>query len=284
MSPDIIAQQVALAITEDIGSGDITGELLPESEATAVIITREPAVLCGRAFVDEVYRQLDDDIILKWNAGDGDEISANQTLCELSGNARALLTGERIALNFLQTLSGTATLTRHYVKLLEGTQTQLLDTRKTLPGFRVAQKYAVRCGGGKNHRMGLYDAFLIKENHILASGSIASAIQAARTSKPDALVEIEVENLEEFQQALDNQADIILLDNFDLGMMQKAVEVNASRVKLEVSGNVTQDNISAIAATGVDYISVGSLTKHVKAIDLSMRLANTSNSFKAECA
>lgn len=272
MNPDIIAQQVSLAITEDIGSGDITGELLPQTQASAVIITREQAVMCGRTFVDEVYRQLDSDITLKWNAEDGDEISANQTLCELSGNAKSLLTGERIALNFLQTLSGTATLTRHYVKLLEGTQTQLLDTRKTIPGFRAAQKYAVRCGGGKNHRMGLYDAFLIKENHILASGSIANAVQAARTSQPDALVEIEVENLEEFQEALAHQADIILLDNFDLAMMKKAVEINSSRAKLEVSGNVTQDNISVIAATGVNYISVGSLTKHVKAIDLSMRL------------
>jgi nicotinate-nucleotide pyrophosphorylase (carboxylating) len=272
MKPEDITQAVRVAIEEDIGSGDITGRLLPKRKADAKIITREEAVLCGSAFVSEVYRQIDPNVSIKWHVQDGDLVAADQTLCELSGEASSLLTGERIALNFLQMLSGTATTTRNYVKLLQGTATQLLDTRKTLPGFRAAQKYAVRCGGGKNHRMGLFDAFLIKENHILASGSIGQAVQAARNLKPGALVEIEVETLEELSLALEHQADIIMLDNFDLGAMHLAVKMNAGRAKLEVSGNVTQDVIPAIAATGVDYISVGALTKHVKAIDLSMRL------------
>lgn len=267
-----LAATVAAAIEEDLGQGDITAALLPDFEASATIISREEAVLCGQAWVDEVYRQLEPAITVHWQKSDGELVSPNEVLCSLSGPVKKLLTGERIALNFLQTLSGTATTVRHYVSLLNGTQTQLLDTRKTIPGLRVAQKYAVRCGGGKNHRMGLFDAYLIKENHILASGSIAQAIAAARKNQPQAMIEIEVEDLKELQVALEHQADIIMLDNFDLDMMVAAVKITQGRAKLEVSGNVDEQMLRQIAATGVDYISVGALTKHVRAIDLSMRL------------
>ncbi len=267
-----LSATVAAAIEEDLGRGDITAALLPDSEASATIISREEAVLCGQAWVDEVYRQLDSTIQVCWRKNDGDLVSSNEELCSLSGPVKGLLTGERIALNFLQTLCGTATTVRHYVSLLEGTATTLLDTRKTIPGLRVAQKYAVRCGGGKNHRMGLFDAYLIKENHILASGSIAQAIAAARKNQPQAKIEIEVENLEELQNALEHRADIIMLDNFDLDSMVAAVKMTNGRAKLEVSGNVDQHTLLQIAATGVDYVSVGALTKHVRAIDLSMRL------------
>jgi nicotinate-nucleotide pyrophosphorylase (carboxylating) len=268
-----LAATVAAAIEEDLGQGDITAALLPDSDASATIISREEAVLCGQAWVDEVYRQLEPSIKLHWQKNDGELVSPDEVLCSLSGPVKKLLTGERIALNFLQTLSGTATTVRHYASLLQGTKTQLLDTRKTIPGLRVAQKYAVRCGGGKNHRMGLFDAYLIKENHILASGSIAQAIAAARKNQPQARIEIEVETLHELQLALEHQADIILLDNFDLKMMAEAVKITGGRAKLEVSGNVNDQMLLQIAATGVDYISVGALTKHVRAIDLSMRLA-----------
>ncbi|BDY06660.1 carboxylating nicotinate-nucleotide diphosphorylase [Ferrimonas sp. YFM] len=268
---------VAAALTEDLGGlhadeGDITAQLIPaERNAEATIISREEAVFCGKAWVEQVFNQLGGEVALHWHVDDGDLVLPNQVLCELSGPARKLLTGERVALNFVQTLSGVATLVNQYVMKLEGTGTQLLDTRKTLPGLRTAQKYAVTCGGGKNHRIGLFDAFLIKENHIAACGGIGAAIAAARALHADKPVEVEVENLNELQQAIDHGADIVMLDNFDLTMQMQAVELNQGRAKLEVSGNVTIDSIAEFAHTGIDYISVGALTKHVKAVDLSMR-------------
>ena len=268
---------VAAALTEDLGGlnadeGDITAQLIPaERNAEATIISREEAVFCGKAWVEQVFNQLGGDVALHWHVDDGDLVLPNQVLCELSGPARKLLTGERVALNFVQTLSGVATLVNQYVMKLEGTGTQLLDTRKTLPGLRTAQKYAVTCGGGKNHRIGLFDAFLIKENHIAACGGIGAAIAAARALHADKPVEVEVENLDELQLAIDHGADIVMLDNFDLTMQIQAVELNQGRAKLEVSGNVTIDSIAEFAHTGIDYISVGALTKHVKAVDLSMR-------------
>lgn len=268
----IIEKNVAAAIAEDLGTGDITAALLPNNTAKASIISREHAVLCGIPWFEEVYRQLNEAITIAWKVSEGDSIAPNQMLCELSGPARSLVTGERTALNFLQTLSGTATTTAKFVRLLAGTATQLLDTRKTIPGLRAAQKYAVRCGGGKNHRLGLFDAFLIKENHISSCGCIANAITAARAMRPGMLVEVEVENIDELQDALEQQVDIIMLDNFDVAMMKKAVAITAGRAKLEVSGNVDENSLPLIAATGVDYISVGALTKNVRAIDLSMRL------------
>lgn len=268
----IITAMVKRAIREDVGSGDITALLIPETkQAQATIISREKAVICGTAWVDEVFQQIDPQLTITWNVCDGDLVQANQSLCVLQGPARSLVTGERCALNFLQTLSGTATLTHQYVQAMMGTRAKLLDTRKTIPGWRSAQKYAVTCGGGANHRMGLYDAFLIKENHILASGSITKAITIARSYAPSKLLEIEVENLEELQEALKAHADIILLDNFTLDQLKKAVRLNANHAKLEASGGVTLENIRAIAETGVDFISVGHLTKNIDAIDLSMR-------------
>jgi nicotinate-nucleotide pyrophosphorylase (carboxylating) len=264
---------VAIAIKEDLGNGDITAELLPADKiAQASIITREAAVICGCDFVNEVYQQLEPAVHLNWHVVDGQSVSPNQELCTLTGPVRALLTGERTALNFLQTLSGTATLTAKFVAALNGSSTQLLDTRKTVPGLRVAQKYAVQCGGGKNHRIGLFDAYLIKENHIAACGSITQAIELARRLHPEKKIEIEVENLQEFQEALSANPDIIMLDNFSIDSMRHAVAFNLGRSKLEASGNISEDQLAHIASTGVDYISVGALTKHVKAIDLSMRL------------
>lgn len=271
MNCSAILHSVALAIEEDVGAGDITGNLLPNKAAIAKIITREESVICGCDWVNEVYRQLDDSININWLVEDGAWVQPNQVLCSLQGPCRSLLKGERVSLNFLQTLSGTATITHHYAKALLGTSTVLLDTRKTLPGLRYAQKYAVRCGGGKNHRAGLFDAFLIKENHIMASGSIGHAVTLAR-AQSSKIIEVEVESLLELEEALAHQVDIIMLDNFDLEQMREAVIMNAGRAKLEVSGNVTLDNLAQIAATGVDYISVGALTKHVRSIDLSMRL------------
>ena len=263
---------VRLALAEDIGKGDITGLLVPELEqAQAHIISRQSAVLCGTAWANEVFQQIDPDIILNWQAQDGDVITANQILCILSGRARGLLTGERSALNFLQTLSGTATVTRDYINILAGVSVKLLDTRKTIPGLRGAQKYAVRCGGAHNHRMGLYDAFLIKENHIMACGSITQAIQSAKQQAINKPIEIEVENLQQLQEAIEARADIIMLDNFNLDLMRQAVLLNQGRVKLEVSGGVSKDNVKIIAETGVDYISIGALTKDVQAVDLSLR-------------
>ena len=269
---------VAAALTEDLGGlnadeGDITAQLIPaERNAEATIISREEAVFCGKAWVEQVFNQLGGDVALHWHVDDGDLVLPNQVLCELSGPARKLLTGERVALNFVQTLSGVATLVNQYVMKLEGTGTQLLDTRKTLPGLRTAQKYAVTCGGGKNHRIGLFDAFLIKENHIAACGSIAAAVDAARALAPGKPVEVEVENAEELGQALAAKADRIMLDNFSLAALREAVVATAGRAELEASGNVTEETLPAIAATGVDYVSIGALTKDFKALDLSLRL------------
>ena len=268
-----IEANVRTALKEDIGSGDITAQLIPEDrQARATVITREAAIISGTAWVTEVFRQIDPRVKVEWQVQDGDRAEANQALFHLEGPARALLSGERSALNFLQCLSGVATRVGHYVELVKGTQVKLLDTRKTLPGLRLAQKYAVTCGGGHNHRIGLYDAFLIKENHIAASGGIAQAIEAAHRIAPGKPVEVEVESLEELQQALDAGADIIMLDELSLDDMRTAVTLTNSRAKLEASGGVNETTLRTIAETGVDYISIGTLTKDVKAIDLSMRL------------
>jgi nicotinate-nucleotide pyrophosphorylase (carboxylating) len=263
---------VALALTEDVGSGDLTAALIPEdTQAEATVISREPAVLCGAAWFDAVFRQLDPQIAIEWQAADGDRVTPDQLLCTLRGPARSLLTGERTALNFLQMLSSTATLARRYADAVAGTGATILDTRKTIPGLRLAQKYAVRCGGCQNHRIGLFDAVLIKENHIMAAGSIGNAIAAARRLHPGVTVEVEVENFAELEEALAARPDIIMLDNFDLTAMAEAVKITGGRVKLEASGNVNFDTVRPIAETGVDYISIGGLTKDVRAIDLSMR-------------
>jgi nicotinate-nucleotide pyrophosphorylase (carboxylating) len=272
MNTKIIDTAVRASLAEDVGEGDITAALLPvEQHITATMLTRETAILCGRPWAEKVFQLLDPQIQLKWSAADGERLAPNQRFVEITGPSRAIITGERTALNWLQTLSGTATTVAAYVAQLAGTNTQLLDTRKTIPGLRYAQKYAVKCGGGHNHRMGLYDAYLIKENHIISCGSIAAAIQTARTQHPDKTIEIEVENVMELQQAIDAGAQIILLDNFDLAAMSQAVKINQRQAKLEVSGGVSLTNIRQIAEAGVDFISVGALTKHVQAIDLSMR-------------
>ncbi|HBV92084.1 carboxylating nicotinate-nucleotide diphosphorylase [Pantoea sp. B550] len=272
-----IPDAVALALKEDLGGEidaerDITAQLLPaETQAHAQVITREAGVFCGKRWVEEVFIQLGSHATLIWHVEDGDQIEADQLLFEIEGPARLLLTAERTALNFVQTLSGVATEVSRYVALLAGSQTQLLDTRKTLPGLRTALKYAVLCGGGSNHRLGLSDAYLIKENHIIASGSIQQAVERAQWLQPDVPVEVEVESLEELCQALEAEADIVMLDNFSLEAMREAVELNQGRTLLEVSGNVTETTLPQIALTGVDYVSVGALTKHVRALDLSMR-------------
>lgn len=268
-----ISENVAAALKEDIGSGDITAQLIPaEQQTTAKIITREDCVFCGKDWVIEVFKQLDPTVRIEWHIDDGDSAAANSTLFILSGNARSLLTGERAALNFVQTLSGTATSSHKYAKLVAHTPVKLLDTRKTLPGLRDAQKYAVAAGGCYNHRIGLYDAFLIKENHIAACGSIAAAVTAAHKIAPGKPVEVEVENFPELEQALTAKADIIMLDNFTLEDMRKAVAINQGQAKLEASGNVTETTLPLIAETGVDFISIGALTKHCRAVDLSMRV------------
>ncbi|EKP0307811.1 carboxylating nicotinate-nucleotide diphosphorylase [Aeromonas sp. 95A] len=282
-----VSRAVRAALLEDLGdalttldqpdaSADITAQLIPADRmASARVITREAGVFCGQPWVDEVFSQLKaqlgGDVKVEWKVQDGEVLSPNQELFRLHGPARLLLTGERNALNFVQTLSGVATLAARYVAELEGTDCRLLDTRKTIPGLRTAQKYAVTCGGGKNHRIGLYDAYLIKENHILACGGIAEAISEARHLNPGKPVEVEVESLAELEQALAAKANIVMLDNFDVTMMREAVAINQGRAKLEVSGNVTLDTLAEFAATGVDFISVGALTKHVRALDLSMR-------------
>ena len=269
--PADLSSTVRRALSEDIGKGDLTAELIPQTNmASASVISREDAVLCGSAWFEEVFRQLDERVQVEWLAADGDAISPEQVLCQLQGPARAILSGERTALNFLQLLSGTATLTREYVQHMGETNTQLLDTRKTIPGLRTAQKYAVTCGGGFNHRMGLYDAILIKENHIAAAGSIRAAVNTAKKSAHT--IEVEVENLDELQQAIDAGADSALLDNFSAELLRKAVALNAGQLKLEVSGGIEKDRLREIAASGVDYISVGALTKHLRAIDFSMRI------------
>lgn len=275
-SAEYIARTVTNAIEEDVGAGDLTAQLIAaDRQATATVITREAAVICGRAWVDEVFHQLDPRVRVEWLVQDGDQVEPDQMLFSLSGSARALLTGERTALNFLQTLSGTATATRIFVAAVTGTRCRILDTRKTLPGLRLAQKYAVRCGGGSNHRIGLFDAVLIKENHIAAAGSIGAAIRTARELSGPVLVEVEVESLAELRQSLDARADRIMLDNFELDAMREAVAIahaHANKgITLEASGNMTLDNVRAVAQTGIDFISVGSITKHVKAVDLSMR-------------
>ncbi|QIX95117.1 carboxylating nicotinate-nucleotide diphosphorylase [Cedecea sp. FDAARGOS_727] len=268
---------VSQALREDLGGevdpdNDITAQLLPpENMAHAVVITRENGVFCGKRWVEEVFIQLGGDVNVTWHVEDGTEVTINQPLFELNGPARVLLTGERTALNFVQTLSGVASEVRSYVDLLEGTKTQLLDTRKTLPGLRTALKYAVLCGGGGNHRLGLSDAFLIKENHIIASGSVRQAVEKAFWLHPDVPVEVEVESLDELEQALKAGADIIMLDNFTVEQMRQAVALTRGKARLEVSGNVTKETLRTFAETGVDYISVGALTKHVRALDLSMR-------------
>jgi nicotinate-nucleotide pyrophosphorylase (carboxylating) len=267
-----IIDNVTAALAEDIGSGDITALLIPaEQQAKATVITRENCVFCGKDWVTEVFAQIDKEVSINWNVEDGEQVIANSPLFSLSGNARSLLTGERAALNFVQTLSGTATISSYYANLVAHTQVKLLDTRKTLPGLRDAQKYAVAAGGCHNHRIGLYDAFLIKENHIAACGGIAAAIATARTIAPGKPVEVEVENFDELAQALRAKADIIMLDNFTQEDMLKAVAINNGQAKLEASGNVTELTLPMIAETGVDYISIGALTKHCRAVDLSMR-------------
>ncbi|MBF7053955.1 carboxylating nicotinate-nucleotide diphosphorylase [Halomonas sp. KAO] len=268
-----IRDAAARLLAEDVGPGDITARLIPaEQFARARVITRDDCVLCGVAWVDELFRRLDATVTLRWLAADGDTLTAGQCFLELEGATRSLLTGERAALNLLQTLSATATHTRHYVDLIADTGVRLLDTRKTLPGLRLAQKYAVACGGGHNHRIGLWDAFLIKENHIAACGGIEAAVSEARRIASDLPVEVEVESLDELDQALAADADIIMLDNFGLDELREAVRRNAGKATLEASGNVDRSTLRAIADTGVDCISSGALTKDVKAIDLSMRL------------
>lgn len=273
ISAEIIREQVRLALREDVGDGDLTANLIPETaRSRATVICREAAVICGRHWFDQVFTQLDETISIEWQVADGDLVKPNQTLCTLYGDSRAMLTGERTALNFLQSLSGTATITQRYVEAVAGTKVKVLDTRKTIPGLRQAQKYAVKCGGGTNHRMGLYDGILIKENHIAAAGSISEAVAQARFHTPSHIpVEVEVENLNEVGEALTAGADILLLDNMSIETLCEAVTMSQGRAKLEASGGVTLETIRAIAETGVDYISVGELTKHLRAVDLSMR-------------
>ena len=263
---------VQLALQEDIRDGDLTADLIAEdSRSEATVVCREAAILAGQEWFNEVFNQVDSDVAITWHFKDGDEVPADAVICSLSGLSRSLLTGERAALNFVQTLSATATQTNHYVKAIAGTHTRILDTRKTLPGLRLAQKYAVTCGGGKNHRVGLYDMILIKENHIMAAGSITQAIANARKLHPGIKIEVETETFEEFEEACAADADIIMLDDFDNETMRKAVNSNPKKIPLEASGNVDMNTILGIAQTGVDLISIGAITKHIKAIDLSMR-------------
>lgn len=272
--PGDLDQQVRRALDEDVGSGDLTAALVPaDKRLRATVVAREACVLCGTAWFEAVFRALDPTARVAWTARDGDRIAAGTTLCELEGDARALLTGERTALNFLQTLSGTATEAQRHADALAGTRCRVLDTRKTIPGLRLAQKYAVAVGGGTNHRLGLYDAILIKENHIAAAGSIAAAVASARRQSPSTKVEVEVESLAELDQALAAGADMALLDEFPLADLRAAVSRVAGRMLLEASGGIGLDDLKATAATGVDFVSVGALTKHLRAIDLSMRFA-----------
>ena len=279
-SPDMqaIREQVSNALIEDLGgelnaANDITANLIDESvNAKATIITREPCVVCGIAWANQAFALIDESVSLTWHVKDGDKVDANTVLVSLEGAARAILTAERTALNFLQTLSATATVTAFYAKYLDGSNTKILDTRKTLPGLRHAQKYAVRCGGGQNHRVGLFDAFLIKENHIFSCGNIEKAVSRAKTMMPGKPVEVEVESLTELEQALGAGADIVMLDNFSNEQIQQAVALNKGQCKLEVSGNITDERLASLSKLGVDYISSGALTKHVQAIDLSLRI------------
>ena len=268
----LIINQAANALDEDVGSGDISAALIDaDSHLDTELLVREDAVLCGCQWFEEVFRQCDERITVSWLAGDGDAIGANSVVCEVSGPARGLLTAERSAINFLQTLSGTATLTRSYAEMIEHSGCRILDTRKTIPQLRVAQKYAVRCGGGSNHRIGLFDAYLIKENHLAAGGGIERTVARARQVHPDRFVEVEVEDLPQLQQAIVAGADRALLDNFSIEDLRRAVELSDRRIELEASGNIDRQNLVQIAATGVDFISIGALTKNLRAIDFSLR-------------
>jgi nicotinate-nucleotide pyrophosphorylase (carboxylating) len=274
--PTYVSQTVATALREDVGSGDLTAQLIPaDRTARATVITREDAVVCGTAWFDEVFRQIDPRVRVTWAVRDADRVRPDHQLCTLEGPARCLLTGERTALNFLQMLSAGATVTRKYVDAVAGTKCRILDTRKTIPGLRVAQKYAVRCGGGTNHRIGLFDAILVKENHIAAAGSIANAVAESRRLNSKVLLEVEVENLTQLREALDARVDRVLIDNFSLERMREAVKITRqhtnARTELEASGTMSLETIRAVAETGVDFISVGGLTKHIRAVDLSMR-------------
>ena len=266
---------VANALSEDVGTGDITAQLIdPQQQSLAHIICRENAIICGTQWVDEVFKQLDSAIAIEWHVKDGQQVEAEQLLAILKGNSRQLLTGERAALNFLQTLSATATQAGNYAQLLKDSNIKILDTRKTIPGLRLAQKYAVSCGGCHNHRIGLFDAFLIKENHIASCGGIAASLQTARALKPELPVEIEVEDLQQLQEALDERADIVMLDNFsnkDIGLAISMRESCSPTTKLEVSGNIDAERLAELSSLGIDYVSIGALTKHCRAIDLSMR-------------
>lgn len=270
-----LVDNVSRALAEDIGAGDLTAGLIPVRQtAVAQVFCREAAIICGRPWVNEVFYQIDKHLSIEWTCDEGDRVEPDTLIFTVSGNAAHILTAERTALNFLQTLSGTATQTAQYITLMGDSKTKLLDTRKTLPGLRLAQKYAVACGGGTNHRIGLYDAILIKENHIMSAGSITQAIQTAQKMHPSITIEVETENLMELQEALDAKADIIMLDNFSLEQIHQAVELNkhhATPAKLEVSGNIEHQNLPGLVKTGVNFISTGALTKHVKAIDFSMR-------------
>lgn len=272
LPPAFIDSQVKLALLEDVGQQDLTANLIPaDAEAEAQLITRQNAVLCGRDWFETVFNQLDNNIQIEWLATDGDALEAGEVICRINGPARAILTGERTAMNFLQTLSATATLAKRYADAVAGLPIKVLDTRKTLPGWRVAQKYAVRCGGCFNHRFGLYDGILIKENHINAAGSIAAAVSQAQSLNAGVPIEVEVENLDELHQALQAGADIVLLDNFELETLKQAVAINDKKALLEASGGISLSNIRDIAETGVDRISVGALTKDIQAVDLSLR-------------
>jgi nicotinate-nucleotide pyrophosphorylase (carboxylating) len=269
-----IPESVARALREDIGSGDISAQLIDaEKNATGTVISREKAVICGRAWVDEVFKQLDNNVSIEWHVSEGDWVTEDQTILTVAGNARVLLSGERCALNFLQTLSGTATTARNYAQLATNSQIRILDTRKTIPGLRLAQKYAISVGGCMNHRIGLYDAFLIKENHIIACGGIAKAMEKAKQISPEKEVEVEVESLDELKQAVSAGADRVMLDNFSREQILEISKIDLGNTKIEVSGNITDHTIAQYLDTPVDFISSGSLTKHVQAIDLSMRLS-----------
>ena len=271
---EYIDEDVRLALAEDIGSGDISAMLIDQSRKLKMkLLVREDAVLCGCDWFDAAFTRCDKNIRIEWTAGDGDRVSADSILCRISGPARAMLSAERTALNFLQTLSGTATATSRYANRIQHTSCRILDTRKTIPHLRRAQKYAVKCGGGINHRIGLFDAYLIKENHLAASGGIKAAVDRGRELNPDRLLEVEVENLDQLQQAIDARVDRVLLDNFGVEQMRQAVALNNNTTQLEASGNITEQTLVEIAETGVDFISIGALTKHLRAIDFSLRFA-----------
>jgi nicotinate-nucleotide pyrophosphorylase (carboxylating) len=269
---DYIVENIKTSFREDMGSGDITALLIAYNAVLNVsLICREPAVLCGSQWFSQAFLQLDPEVEIEWLAREGQLLQADSVVCQLKGNARAILSAERTALNFLQTLSATATITHRYQSQIADTGCKILDTRKTIPGLRLAQKYAVKCGGGTNHRIGLFDAYLLKENHLAAAGSIQAAVQQARDSHPEVLLEVEVENLHQLQQAIDSRVDRVLLDNFSTDMLRQAVSLAEGAVELEASGNITLDNIREVAECGVDFISIGALTKHIQAIDFSLR-------------